>query len=169
MSDFLAGLEQQIPSLRRYARALLRDPQGADDLVQDCLERSISRRRLWRPGSNLRAWLFTILHNLHANQVRGASRRPRAVMLESAEAALARPASQLDRVEASQLLQALDGLPNDQREVILLAGLEGLAYKEIAQVLGVPLGTVMSRLSRGRERLRRVMSGEEPPSLRRVK
>lgn len=169
VSDFDRDVEQHIPGLRRYARALLRDPQGADDLVQDCLVRALSRRRLWRPGSNLRAWLFTILHNLHANKVRDAARRPRPVVLDESDGALARPPGQIARIEAGELLRALEQLSEEQRQVVLMAGLEGLEYKEIAQILGVPIGTVMSRLSRGRERLRRLMAGEDAPSLRRVK
>ncbi len=169
MSDFTRNVERQIPALRRYARALVRDPVSADDLVQDCLERALGRRRLWRPGSNLRAWLFTILHNLHANNARSAARRPAAVALEETTPALARPADQVERIEAAQLLRALDTLPEAQRQVILLAGLEGLPYREIARVLNLPLGTVMSRLSRGRERLRHLMADEGPPTIRRVK
>jgi RNA polymerase sigma-70 factor (ECF subfamily) len=155
VSDFAQKVEQQIPGLRRYARALVRDPQWADDLVQDCLVRALSRHKLWRRGSNLRAWLFTILHNLHANNARDASRRPTTVALDEAGPALAEPSGQIARVEAAELLRALEQLPEEQRQAVLLAGLEGLEYREIAQVQGVPIGTVMSRLSRGRERLRR--------------
>jgi RNA polymerase sigma-70 factor (ECF subfamily) len=169
VSDFAQKVEQQIPGLRRYARALVRDPQWADDLVQDCLVRALSRHQLWRRGSNLRAWLFTILHNLHANSARDASRRPLTVALDETGPALAEPPGQIARVEAAELLRALEQLPEEQRQAVLLAGLEGLEYREIAQVQGVPIGTVMSRLSRGRERLRRLMAGDEAPSLRRVK
>ena len=158
-----------IPRLRRYARALTGDRSFADDLVQDTLERAWGRIYLWRPGSDLRAWLFTIMHNLHVNQAR--TRRsedsidPRNEPMEFA----ARP-SQEERLEIRDLTMALRRLPDEQREVLLLVGLEEMSYQEAAKVLAVPLGTVMSRLSRGRERLRALMSeGSNAPQLRVVK
>lgn len=158
-----------IPRLRRYARALLGDPGAADDLVQDTLERAWRKAALWRPGTDLRAWLFAIMHNLFVNQVRA---RRRDVEIPLDETALGRPAA-ADASAGVQLLDlasALARLPPEQREVLLLVGLEELTYREAAQVLGVPVGTVMSRLARGRERLRRLMNGEGgAPSLRVVK
>lgn len=166
-SDLLA----QIPGLRRYARALLRDPDRADDLVQDCLERALGRGHLWQPrpgGQGLRGWLFTIMHNLHIDQARRRTSMPPEVPLE-ASGPLAEPARQSDRIALGELAAALDRLPDDQRQVLLLVGLEGMSYREAADATGVPIGTVMSRLARGRDRLRQVMAGEAAPALRRVK
>ena len=172
MADFRARLESEIPALRRYARVLLRDPDQADDLVQDCLERALVRHRLWRRPGNFRAWLFTIMHNLHANQVRGASRRPAVVPIDQTDAiqtdAIGRPPSQIDAVAANEIMTALGQLNADQREVLVLVAVEGLRYAEVAKVLGLPIGTVMSRLGRARKRLRQMTEGGEPP-LRRVK
>ena len=167
MADFQDRLVAEIPALRRYARVLLRDPDQADDLVQDCLERALSRRGLWRRRGNFRAWLFTILHNLAANRFRSESRRPSVVPIDQANA-LGRPPEQIDAVSASEVVAALKQLNQDQREVLVLVAVEGLRYSEVADVLGLPLGTVMSRLGRARERLRQMTEGGDPP-LRRVK
>ena len=154
MQDKHELIIEQIPRLRRYARALTRDPVLADDLVQDCLERAWSRFHLWRRGSNLRAWLFTILHNQHANLVRQQKRRPILVPLNPGETERAVAPAQEHAVEINQLAVALDQLPDEQRAVLLLVGLEEMTYAEAAKILEIPIGTVMSRLSRGRERLR---------------
>ena len=144
-----------IPRLRRYARALAGDSHRADDLVQDTLERALVKFRLWRRGSDLRAWLFTIMHNVFINQLK--SRREFALD-EAVEAGLP-SAPQSDALELRDLDAALRKLPAEQREVLLLVGLEQLSYAEASKVLDVPVGTVMSRLSRGRERLRGLISG----------
>lgn len=158
-----------IPRLRRYARALTGDRFFADDLVQDTLERAWGRIYLWRPGSDLRAWLFTIMHNLHVNQAR-TRRSEDSIDLRNEPMELAARPSQEDRLEIRDLTMALRRLPDEQREVLLLVGLEELSYQEAAKVLAVLLGTVMSRLSRGRERLRALMSeGSNAPQLRVVK
>lgn len=157
----------EIPRLRRYARALTGDPAAADDLVQDCLERAWGRFHMWRRGSNLRAWMFTIMHNLHANAVRKAKTRGPTYPLEEARAATA--PRQEDAVAIRGLARALAQLPEEQRQVVLLVGLEEMTYAEAARVLGVPIGTVMSRLSRGRERLRGLMGGEGPVVVTRMK
>jgi RNA polymerase sigma-70 factor (ECF subfamily) len=142
------------------------DVTAADDLVQDCLERALSRWRLWRPGTNLRAWLFTIMRNLWINEhQRRKARPPLASLDEVAEPGM--PPQQGDRLALRDLGSALAALPDEQREVVLLVGLEGMSYAEVAEVTGVPLGTVMSRLKRGRDRLAQLISGE--PVLRRVK
>lgn len=154
----------EIPSLRRYARALTGDATVADDLVQDCLERALGRRHLWLRRGSMRAWLFTILHNVHANKVRSESRRPRLVPLENDHQASVLP-TQDHAVRLSQFAAALARLPEEQRAVILLVGLEDMTYAESARVLGVPIGTVMSRLSRGRERLRQLTGGPEAESM----
>ena len=163
------NIEALIPNLRRYARALCRDRDLADDLVQDTLERALSRFFLWRRGSNLRAWLFTIMHNLHVN---GAATRyaPARIAGEDMVAALTDATlPQSDTQSLRETLRALDLLPDDQRRILLLVALEGLSYTEIAAIIGIPIGTVMSRLSRGRETLRRLTDRDAAPPLRRVK
>jgi RNA polymerase sigma-70 factor, ECF subfamily len=159
----------QIPHLRRYARALLGERTAAEDLVQDCLERAWSRFHLWRDGTNLRTWLFTIMHNLHANAMRSAARRPRQTTIDDNGLALPVRATQEDRLEVSAIERALAHLPEEQRQVVLLVGLEEMSYQEAATVLAIPIGTVMSRLHRGRERLRETLTGASGTPLRRVK
>jgi len=149
-----AAIAEHIPRLRRYARALAGDSHRADDLVQDTLERALTKFHLWRHGSDLRAWMFSIMHNVFINQLK--SRRELALD-EVAEAAL-ESAPQSDPLQLRDLDAALRRLPAEQREVLLLVGLEQLSYAEASQALNVPVGTVMSRLSRGRERLRDLMS-----------
>lgn len=162
-------IEQHIPSLRRYARALLGERSRADDLVQDTLERAWGRLHLWRSGSDLRAWLFTIMHNLYVNQLRQNHNSLVGVSLDEEALNIPIRATQEDGLEMHDLMAALSRLPDEFREVVLLVGLEQLRYEEVAQVLGIPTGTVMSRLARGRERLRALMSGAATPVLRRVK
>jgi RNA polymerase sigma-70 factor (ECF subfamily) len=159
----------QIPHLRRYALALLGDSERADDLVQDCLERAWSRFHLFREDGNLRAWLFTIMHNVNANAARRASRRPRTVPYEHDRHAMPVAGNQEDRVAVAALWRALEDIPVEQREVVLLVGLEQMTYEEVARILDIPVGTVMSRLHRGRERLRSIYDGQIGPSIRRVK
>ncbi|MCW5575526.1 MAG: RNA polymerase sigma factor [Burkholderiales bacterium] len=154
---FTTQAMQYIPRLRRYARALTGDASAADDLVQDALERALVKRDLWREGSDLRAWLFTVMHNVFVNQVRSAA-ATRTVPLEVSAADLPQPQAG-DRLEIRDLDVALQALPEEQRAVLLLVGLEQMSYDEAARVLDVPIGTVMSRLSRGRERLRRLLQG----------
>jgi RNA polymerase sigma-70 factor, ECF subfamily len=161
-----------IPRLRRYARVLTGDATRADDLVQDTLARAWEKRRLWQAGSDLRAWLFTIMHNVHVNQLALARRDAANISIDAdpANPAWQLPvrANQLDRVELIELVQHMGRLPVDQREVLLLAAVEELRYDEIAAVMAVPIGTVMSRLSRAREKLRRFVA-EPASSLRVVK
>lgn len=152
-----------IPRLRRYARALTGDRHAADDLVQDTLERAWRRFHLWRRGSDLRAWLFTIMHNLHINQARTHNKESRFAPEEEAFGLPAHPPHD-GLVELKELDAALRRLPNEQREVVLLIGLEQMSYEKVAEVLGIPPGTVMSRLSRGRERLRTLMYGKASAS-----
>lgn len=169
MEDFGNQVAQYIPRLRRYARALTGERVAADDLVQDTLERAWNKLHLWRERSDLRAWLFTIMHNLFVNQVRRRS-TDRFVSMDGDAMDLHESAPQGDKLEVRDLDIALRGLPEEQREVLLLVGLEQLSYEEAAKTLGVPIGTVMSRLSRGRERLRRSMTGlPETASLRVIK
>lgn len=159
-------LIEHLPRLRRYARALTEDVTRADDLVQDTLERALLKLDLWQPGTDLRAWLFTLMHNLFINQIR--SHRPPDSALDEA---LDIPVSggQMEALGARDIHAALARLPHPQREVMLLVGLEQFAYNEAAQVLGVPVGTVMSRLSRARERMRQMLAGEPVVQLRVVK
>lgn len=159
----------ELPRLRRYARALLRDPGAADDLVQDCLERALSRLHQFRTGTNLRAWLFTIMHGIHVNAVQRRNRAADTAPLDpAAENRHATQPAQDGGLSMRDLANALDRISLEQREVVLLIGLEGMTYQETADILDVPLGTVMSRLARGRERLRQLMEGEEVELLRKV-
>ena len=145
-----------IPNLRRYARALVGDRDGADDLVQDTLERAVRKFHLWRPG-DLRAWLFSIMHNVFVNQLKGRKVSP---SVEIDEEMIAAHVPTVDSVDVLDLERALVRLAPEQREVVLLVALEDMSYAEVSKALGIPIGTVMSRLSRGRERLRRLVEGE---------
>jgi RNA polymerase sigma-70 factor (ECF subfamily) len=158
MSDHESPLTQHIPRLRRYARALTGDRSAADDLVQDTLERALSRFHLWRHGSDLRAWLFTIMHNIYVNQVRARVRQQQDALEDSAAEAL--HAREPDWIEIRAIDDALARLPDEQRSTLLLVGLEQFTYDEAARILGIPVGTVMSRLSRGRERLRTIYESD---------
>ena len=159
MQDMLDQIEPLIPALRRYARSLTRDRAAADDLVQDCLERAVSRWHQRRDGS-VRAWLFTILHNVAVNQFRRPSARYKHVPIDQAnEHYFGEAATQEHRVMYQDVLKKLAKLPEDQRDVLLLIGVEDLSYAEAAKVLDIPVGTVMSRLSRARERLRQEIEG----------
>ena len=156
------------PQLRRYARVLLRgDILQADDLVQDCIERGLQRAGLWQRGTNLRAWLFTIMHNLYVNQVKRQVNGPDFVALDETERDTHQQAE--SDLAVKDIQQALDNLPADQREIILFVSIEGMKYQEVAKILDIPEGTVMSRLSRARKQLRASLTGEKQHSLRRVK
>lgn len=156
-----ASIEAHIPGLRRFARALLRgDRERADDLVQDCLERALSRWHLRRAGGDLRGWLFTILyHRFLSEQHRQKRRGVHDALTDAIESELPQiKGGQDEALEHRDLLRAFAALPEEQRSVLLLVGVEELTYDQAARVLDVPVGTVMSRLSRGRERLRRFMN-----------
>jgi len=173
------SIAREIPHLRRYARSLLHDVEAADDLVQDCLERALRKRHLWSRRGSLRSWLFRILYTQFLN---GRPRRRRERMEDGGEAteiAQSVPAAQEAHLEARDVVDAVARLPDDQRAVILLVALEGMSYDEAAGVLGIPIGTLRSRLWRGREALRQAAparrgdahSGDERrrPKLWRVK
>ena len=145
-----------IPRLRRYARALVGERAAADDLVQDTLERALNKFHLWKRGTDLRAWLFTVMHNVHVNQIRG---RRELVALDAETLELQVRATHDTSLEARDVERALMRLSVEQREVLLLVVLEDLSYEEAAGALGIPIGTVMSRLSRAREKLRTLMEG----------
>jgi RNA polymerase sigma-70 factor (ECF subfamily) len=161
MSDFNDLLEAQIPRLRRYARALLRDVTRADDLVQDTLVRALAKQHLWEPGTNLRAWLFTLMHNQHVNNARQGRREESAVDFDEISSTLIATTDPTASCQLRELDRGLARLPEEQREVILLVGLEGVRYDEAAAILNIPIGTVRSRLFRGRESLRRLMDMDE--------
>jgi RNA polymerase sigma factor (sigma-70 family) len=154
-----------IPRLRRYARALAGDRGLADDLVQDTLERAWSKFHLYRRGTDLRAWLFTVMHNVYVNQLRAA--RPSAALDEDLPE-LARPGRETDGLQIRDLDRAIGRLPPEQREVLLLVALEDMSYEQAAQTLEIPIGTVMSRLARAREKLRAMLNGL-PPSGKQLK
>ena len=160
--DLLAA----IPRLRRYARVLTGDATRADDLVQETLARGWEKRRLWAAGTDLRAWLFTIMHNVFVNQRATSVREAQNISLDAegeSGAAWQLPvrAPQHAHVELIEVLRELERLPPEQREVLVLAAIEEMRYEEIATVLSIPVGTVMSRLSRAREKLRRMVN--DPP------
>jgi len=150
---------EHVPRLRRYARALLGERHAADDLVQDTLERAWRKFHLWRPGSDLRAWLFSIMHNVFVNQVRTKRNDMERTMEELPTVAVR--ATQSDLLEVADVDRALRALSDDQREVLILVAVEEMTYEEVSRTLGIPIGTVMSRLSRARERMRRLIAGEQ--------
>ncbi len=164
MSFTGSELEALIPRLRRYAHALARHPVRADDLVQDALERAWSRRRQWQQGTDLRAWTFAILHNVFISDMRRfAARGYDGEPLDGSEQAVAGVDSAAQTGLLLDLERGLAALPPDQRTVLLLVGLEDFGYREAADILGIPIGTVMSRLARGRARLRLLMEGPSAP------
>jgi RNA polymerase sigma-70 factor (ECF subfamily) len=155
----LPDIQTHIPAMRRYALVLTRDADQAEDLVQESLSRAIAGVRSWRPGSNLSAWLLSILHNTFISGWRR-ERTERQALGEMVQAGLneeARPPEQTASIELQQVMQALMTLPDGQREILVLAAVEGLSYREIADIHDVPLGTVMSRLARARDALRQAL------------
>lgn len=169
MDDLKWLIAREIPHLRRYARALTRDAEEADDLVQDSLERALRKRHLWQRRGTLRGWLFRMLYHVHLNRRRGESRRPIEPSADGVAAGSAPPAQE-SYLECLRVADALDRLPASQRDAILLVSLEGMPYDEAAWILDIPIGTLRSRLSRGRDALRRSISARPKPTLlRRVK
>ena len=162
MSEFQERIKAAIPALRRYARALTRDAETADDIVQDTLVRALRSEHLFH-GGDVRAWLYTILTNLNRNRLRSLSRRPTLMLIKDGDATTSGPDS-----GGRDIARALDELAEDQRSALLLVVLEGLTYREVAEVQGVPIGTVMSRLARARMQIKAYLDGERP-ALRRVK
>jgi RNA polymerase sigma-70 factor (ECF subfamily) len=163
VSGFRQGIEASIPALRRYARALTRDVEAADDLVQDTLVRALRSEHLFHGGS-IRSWLYTILTNLNRNRLRSLARRPTMSPIDENDAPdTAGPEAGIRDIE-----RALGELVEDQRTALLLVVLEGMSYREVAEVQGVPIGTVMSRLARARAQIKSYLDGQRP-ALRRVK
>jgi RNA polymerase sigma factor (sigma-70 family) len=144
-----------IPPLRRWARVLTRDVIAAEDLLQDCLTRALEKIHLWAPGSDLRAWLFTMLYRRHISHIRGRLQHDH-VEVHDLHPSLVGPPNQPARLQLRDLQRALAKLPEEQRSVILLIGLGGMGYEEAASVVNIPVGTVRSRVARGRESLRQV-------------
>ena len=157
MNDFSSLLEKEIPRLRRYARALTHDVFRADDLVQETLVRAMAQQHGWRYDSNLRAWLFTIIHNQNVNGVRRSVREGVAVEFDDKWPFPTTATDPTGRLSLRDLDRALACISEEQRRVILLIGLEGTSYQEAAVILEVPVGTIRSRVFRGRELLRKLM------------
>jgi len=168
-------IAREIPHLRRYALALTRDPDEADDLVQDCLERAIRKRHLWRRTGRIRSWLFRLMYRQFLDRRTTSASRRTKVPLDTVESEVTEASppvtDQETQLEFRKVIQALDRLPNAQRETILLVALEGVSYDEAAWILGIPIGTVRSRLARGRDMLYRLRQdeGQRQPLLKRVK
>lgn len=170
MKRFETLLVEEIPALRRYARALCGDFVEADDLVQECLLRAVSRRRLWISQKGMRPWLFTILHNIFANALRRKTRSPIVDRPDGIQDSLVSNENPEESCTMSDFETALQGLSPDQREVLLLVGVEQMSYRNVSKVTGVPVGTVMSRLSRARSYLRDALDGDVRVSkIKRVK
>jgi RNA polymerase sigma-70 factor, ECF subfamily len=156
------SIERYIVDLRRYACALLGSASEADELVQDCLLRALARQHFWTRIRDMRAYLFAILHNAYIDRLATARRRGTAVALDDGDGAegrsrLSQPPGQLLSLELGDVVRAIAALPFEQREVVLLVGLEGMSYQAVADILDVPVGTVMSRLSRGRAALHQMV------------
>jgi RNA polymerase sigma-70 factor (ECF subfamily) len=170
MMDFRTQLANELPYLRRFARALSGDAALADDLVQDCLERAINKSHLYDPSRPLRAWLYAVLRNLF---ISGLRRDGRSMVVKAVDELVDGedqvPPAQEERMSVDLVGQALDRLSPQHREVIVLVGIEEMSYRDVAEITGVPLGTVMSRLSRAREQLRGILEQRGHSVLRRVK
>ena len=155
MDEKRTAILAEIPRMRRYARALVRDPDAADDLVQDSLERALSRLDHWRTGDNPRRWLFTIMHHLFVDQMRRNARRgANATLPPEAADNLAAAPSVPESFAVRDIVDALDSISPERRAAILMVAVEGFSYAEAANILGIPAGTLMSRIARGREELR---------------
>ena len=168
-TSFAAGVVAQIPRLRRYATALLHNRADADDLVQDCIERAIRQQNTLLDRKRLSGWLFAILHNVHCNELQRRRRRGRPLEIDSLADDLSLSAPAEDRSETRDFIRAMGTLSEDHRQILLLVGIEGLSYREIADLLNIPIGTVMSRLSRAREQLRIALEGGGDQAVRRIR
>lgn len=153
MGDLLTEIADQVPALRRYALALTQNHDQADDLVQDCLERAIRKHSLWRPSGKLKSWLFKIMINVNRNNRRKVVPIHNALPLEEVSDIMGEPSTQLDKIALKQTAKALEKLPEDQKVVLMLIVLENVSYQEASEILNIPIGTVMSRLSRARQNL----------------
>jgi RNA polymerase sigma-70 factor (ECF subfamily) len=164
MNEHWTAFADHVEAVRRYARVIGRDPAHAEDLVQECLARALSRPRDWRDVRNARAYLLTILHNLHVDDVARRWRDGVMVPIDDADPGLACAPEQFGRLQLRDLVRSLQALPEERRRLLLLIALDGMSYQEVARQLNLPIGTVMSRLSRTRDTLRRLMEDEGPAS-----
>lgn len=169
MQQFLDEIEGCVPALRRYARALTRNVDRADDLVQDCIERAIRKQALWQPTGSLQSWLFRMLLNIYRNDLRHQRRRGDNVPFETLLVEPSVAPAQPGRIALAEMARAIDTLPGDQREALLLVVLEGQSYSDAAGILSIPMGTLMSRLGRARAALRSLTGAGDEPRLRTVK
>jgi len=161
MNQVYAEIEEYLPHLRRYAMALAHNPVAADDLVQESVTRALSKSRLFTEGTNLRAWLFTVMHNVHISNARRNKQIGAPIDPDIAAATLATRPCQEDPLILKALEKAMQIIPDTQRVAVILAGVEGMSYDEISDHLNVPVGTIKSRVSRGREALRKALHGRE--------
>lgn len=169
MQQFLTEIEGSVPALRRYARSLTRNADRADDLVQDCIERAIRKQGLWRPTAPLQSWLFRMLLNIYRNDLRRDRRRGDQIPIDGMLVEPSIAPAQPGRIALGEISRAIDTLPHDQREALLLVVLEGMSYSEAAEILTIPIGTLMSRLGRARAALRSLTGTADEPRLRTVK
>lgn len=153
-------IQTEMPTLFRFAYSLTRDHSQADDLVQDCMERAISNIHQFRPGTNLKSWLFTILSNLHKDSCRKRIRRGTHVCFDDYEDLVRIGPRQADHLKIRSLEAAFAGLNRHDREILILAGVRGMKYESIARRQHVAVGTVKSRLSRARQKLKALMEGQ---------
>ncbi|MEX2615493.1 MAG: RNA polymerase sigma factor [Alphaproteobacteria bacterium] len=165
LDRFGQQLPRYIPEMRRYARVLLGSSTEVDDLVQETLCHALRKRHVWDSVRNIKAYLFTMLHNLHLDRAGMVSRRGRQVPMEDVEWHLQCPEQQPDPIVLRDLERGLMDLRQDQRQVVIMIGVEGMSYRDVAKSLDIPIGTVMSRLSRGREALRKSMEGSVDPNI----
>lgn len=161
MNQVYAEIEEYLPHLRRYAMALAHNPVAADDLVQETVTRALTKSRLFREGTNLRAWLFTVMHNVHISNARRNKHIGAPIDPDIAAATLATQPSQEDPLLLKALEKAMRIIPDTQRVAVILTGVEGMSYEEISEHLNVPVGTIKSRVSRGRDALRKALHGRE--------
>jgi RNA polymerase sigma-70 factor (ECF subfamily) len=161
MNQVYAEIEEYLPHLRRYAMALAHNPVAADDLVQESVTRALTKARLFKEGTNLRAWLFTIMHNVHISNARRSKHIGAPIDPDIAAATLSTGPGQEEPLLLKALEKAMQVIPDTQRVAVILAGVEGMSYEEISEHLNVPVGTIKSRVSRGREALRKALNGRE--------
>lgn len=163
LDETYALIVAEIPRLRRYARFLVRDQELADDLVQECLTRAVAKLDTWEVGSNMRAWLFVILHNAYISHWRRVKRSPATVEMSPSDPALAVTGTQEQHLGMIDVQTAFNKLGEDHKQILLMVGVEGLRYEDAAAALDLPVGTVRSRLFRARSALRQLLDGSEPP------
>lgn len=166
---FHRELVENVRALRRYATVLCGNPTDAEELVQDTLVQALENAQNWDVGRDLRKWLFAIMHNAFVSKVRRRNTLAQLLILQAETGCRTTDPNQLAQLELSETLQALYSLPDDQKEAIVLISLDGMSYQDAANILDVPLGTLMSRLARGREALRAATKRQSPQRLRSVK